>query len=216
MQMAISMKKQMNRTRGGALFLGLIAGVNLACAASCVPSDGAREGGRVEPPRDPGPPAPPPTSVVPPLAPAPVTSPPLVELPLSRSEKFEQRSGIKLSPLDKAIVDECPERAWTQNVPNRLCKNDGECGDGFCDRGRCAAKQTCSSDYGRRCENQDDCNFLPCIKGRCRSCVAEAECDWKRGVRGEYDVKCVAVSVPVGARRCAGSIASIPPESYSR
>jgi hypothetical protein len=222
MQMAIPMKKQVNRTRRGALFLGLIAGVSLVCAASCSPSDDARGGGRVEHPRDPGPPAPPPpTSVVLPLASAPVpltpvTTPPSVELPLSYSEKFEQRSGIKLSPLDKTILDECPERAWTQNVPNRLCKYDSECGDGFCDRGRCAGKRTCSSDYGRRCEKQDDCSFLPCIKGRCRSCVSEAECDWKRGRLGESNVKCRRDFFNAGARECMGSIASIPPEVYRR
>ena len=214
--MATSMRKQMNRTRGGALFFGLIAGVSLACAASCVPSDGARGSGRVEPPRDPGPSAPPSTSAVPPLAPAPITSapvttPPLVELPLSPSETFEQRSGLKLSALDKAIFDECPERAWTQNVPKRLCKNDGECGDGFCDRGRCAARRTCGSEYGRQCEKQVHCSFLPCLNGRCRSCVAEAECDWKRDQPGVSNVTCRSDYFTAGARRCVGSIGSVLP-----
>ena len=203
----------MNRTHRGILFLGLVAWIGLACAASCSPSDEARRGGRVEHPVDPGPPAPPPpTYLAPSSASAPVTPTPSVARPLSRSESYEQRSGRKLSPLDKAILDDCPERAWSQNVPKRRCTNDGQCGDGFCDRGRCAAIWSCGADYGERCEKQDHCGVRPCIDGRCRSCTSEAECDWKRDRIGESNVKCRVDSFIAGARECVGSIGSVIPE----
>ena len=203
----------MNRTRGGALFVGLVAWLALACAASCSPSDEARQGERVQHPVVPGPPAapPPPTSLAPSPAPAPVTSATAVERPLTQSERYEQRLGIALSPLDKAIMDTCPERAWSENVPKRRCTNDGQCGDGFCDRGRCAAKWTCGVDYGRRCEKQDHCAVFPCIDGRCRSCASEADCDWKRGRLGESNVICRSDVFIPGARECVGRIGSVLP-----
>ena len=203
----------MNRTRGGALFVGLVAWVGLACAASCSPSDEARQGERVQHPVVLGPTAapPPPTSLTPTPAPAPVTSAPAVERPLLPSEIYEQRSGRTLSPIDKAIIDDCPERDWSKNVPKRRCTKDGQCGDGFCDRGRCAAIRSCRMDYGWSCETQDDCSVRPCIDGRCRSCASEAECDWRRGRIGESEVKCRGDSYVPGARECLGWIGSLLP-----
>ena len=85
-----------------------------------------------------------------------------------------------LSPLDWAIRDDCPPRAWSKNVPDRACKEDSECGDGYCDRNHCAAIWTCSEHYGQRCygprsERSGLCDG-PCIEGRCRSCLSDDEC----------------------------------------
>jgi hypothetical protein len=128
-----------------------------------------------------------------------------------RSEMYERRTGLALSPLDKAVIDACPARAWSRNVPRRRCTTDGQCGEGFCDRGRCAARWTCQLDYGRPCKGSDGCSVYPCIDGRCRSCTSESECDWKRGRPGESDVKCQDdyVFVP-GARACIGVVTGFP------
>jgi len=87
-------------------------------------------------------------------------------------------------PQDKPWGDYLP-RAWSQDVPDRDCTKDSECGDGFCDRGRCAAIWTCHDRYGQHCI--DDrvfqgsypypirCNGV-CLEGRCRSCVSDDEC----------------------------------------
>jgi hypothetical protein len=73
------------------------------------------------------------TDVVPSSAPAPETpAPPAVE---------EQRP--------KALAEDAPSRPWSRNVPKRSCKKDDVCGDGFCDRGRCAAIWTYTGQYGR-------------------------------------------------------------------
>jgi hypothetical protein len=131
---------------------------------------------------------------------------------LPSSELFERSTGITLSALDRTIMDTCPERAWTHNVPKRRCTSDGQCGDGFCDRGRCAAKQTCEGDYGLPCKDTDHCGFYFCIDGRCRSCTSERECDWRRGYVGESNITCHADdSIPgaPGARICKGQIGSV-------
>lgn len=104
------------------------------------------------------------------------------------------------SPLDRAIALDWPPRPWSKNVPDRACKNDGECGDGFCDRGQCASIWTWTQIYGQRCDaihlfhsgscpasasspTEPKCDQMPlcaggylCIDGRCRSCVSNAEC----------------------------------------
>ncbi|MCK6590454.1 MAG: hypothetical protein L6Q76_23060, partial [Polyangiaceae bacterium] len=66
------------------------------------------------------------------------TSAPSVTRAHSPSEEFEKRWGFKLNPADKAIMDDCPARAWSKNVPKSRCTKDSECGDGFCDRDHCA------------------------------------------------------------------------------
>ncbi len=128
---------------------------------------------------------------------------------LSRSETYERNTGLALSPLDKAVMDACPTRVWSRNVPRRRCTDDGQCGEGFCDRDRCAARWTCNFDYyGRNCKESHECGKYPCIAGRCRSCMVESECDWKRDTPGESDVTCREDSYIPGARECMGEIGS--------
>src|SRR5262245_32043777 len=136
----------MNRTHGRILFLGLAVWIGLGGAASCSSDDQAPGGGRVEHPVEPGPRAEPgsmnasspPTSLAPPASAAETPMPPSVDPRPSLSDRFEQSTGIKLSPLEKVIAEDCPKRVWSKNVPERRCTKDNECGDGFCDRERCA------------------------------------------------------------------------------
>jgi hypothetical protein len=172
----LAMKTQVDRRRSGCAFFALVASLSLPCTAACSSGNAAPAGGCLEHPSQ--------------RAPTPVASaegardggPPALDAPFS--------------PLDKAIVDDCllpqprftltgPPRAWSQNVPDRDCTNDGDCGDGFCDRGHCAAIWTCAERYGQRCINgqamhvphiyHDWCEGI-CLEGRCRSCVSDAEC----------------------------------------
>ena len=178
------MMTQVSRICSGCAFFALVAWGSLPCMVSCSSSDDTPAGGRLA-----HPPQPPPR---------PVTS-------VARA----QDAGLlppegSFAPLDQAIADDCgppprfimglpqvPQpRAWSQNVPNRDCTNDGECGDGFCDRGHCAAIWTCNERYGQRCINGravpgheiqwDLCNGV-CLEGRCRSCESDAECVQARG-----------------------------------
>jgi len=173
------MKSQVGQIRSGCACIALVAWASLPCMASCSSSEDAPAGGRLAHPPQP--------------APIPVTS-------AARA----QDAGLlpsegSFTPLDQAIADDCgppprvimglPQvprpRAWSQNVPDRDCMNDGECGDGFCDRGHCAAIWTCTERYGQRCINGravpgreiqwDQCSGL-CLEGRCRSCVSDTEC----------------------------------------
>ncbi len=125
------------------LLVGLVSWAGLVGVAACSSSEEAPGGGRVAHPVTvnpgtsglPGTAAPPPSTY---NAPRPssqwVTPPPVASRPLlSNSEYYELRRGLKPSPEDKAILDDCPERAWSKNVPNRACTFDNECGDGFCD-----------------------------------------------------------------------------------
>jgi hypothetical protein len=195
------------------LFLGLATWIGLGSAASCSSDDLAPGGGRVEHPGEPGPkaePGPtkaptPPPSLAPPSASMAVTPAPSVKRPRSFSETYEEYSGLKLSSLEKVILDDCPERAWSKNVPKRHCTKDDECGDGFCDRDRCAPLWTCRAEYGRRCEKDDHCGVRPCIEGRCRSCISDAEC--KRV--DIQDGKCTADPSVPGARECSGVVGSV-------
>jgi hypothetical protein len=107
-----------------------------------------------------------------------------------------------LSPLDWAIRDECPPRPWSTNVPERACTEDTECGDGFCDRNRCAAIWTCSEHYGQRCygprsERSGLCSGL-CLDGRCRSCLSDDECVRELGGRA----LCNRIPEEGGGHRC--------------
>jgi len=117
------------------------------------------------------------------------------------SEILEKEHGIKLSPADKLIADDCPARPWSKNVPLRectdneicgtetckrtscgaKCMNDSECGDGLCDRGECKPRWTCSIAFGGPCKKDEQCNGL-CFQGLCRSCVSDAECVKKLGI----------------------------------
>jgi hypothetical protein len=175
----------MNRIRCRPRLFALAASVSIGVAASCSSDDQAPGRGRVEHPTEPGPKvapspskAPPPlSSIAAPEASAAALSPPPVERSLSTSEEFERRTGVKLSPIEKAMMDDCPERVWSKSVPKRRCKKDKECGDGFCDRGRCAAVWSCAPNYGQRCESNKDCLYTPCVDERCRSCTSDAECE---------------------------------------
>lgn len=92
------------------------------------------------------------------------------------SEIYEQNTGLKLSDQDKTIMDDCPKRIWSRNVPKGKCKADGQCGDGFCDRGQCAPFWSCDASYSQPCKKDEQCAGYLCIEGRCRSCISTAEC----------------------------------------
>jgi hypothetical protein len=208
----MAMTTQTNRTHWRALFAGLAAWVGVGCAASNsssdvveLPAGSPTATGEPATTRAPPPPKsdpPPPSSVVVTAAPAQREPPP--------SERFEERTGLTLSPVAKAIMDDCPSRAWSKNVPKRRCTKDDQCNDGFCDRGRCAPFWTCTEDYGRPCEQDDHCRSRPCINGRCQSCVSDAECQGQRAVQ---DPKCVEDAYVVGARECIGVFPSIMPSA---
>lgn len=85
---------------------------------------------------------------------------------------------VAFSSLQKAIVDACPERAWSQNVQHEHCTSDGDCGDGYCDRGHCDVIRTCGHFEGLPCDADEQCAGV-CFEGRCRSCVAKTECEKK-------------------------------------
>ena len=128
-----------------------------------------------------------------PKAPAPSSSVEAAEAPKP------QASGTALTSLDADIAGDWPPRPWSKNVPDQACVNDSECGDGFCDRGQCAAIWTETENYGQKCdavliylpqrcggpesknpgkplcERQVRLSCL-CIDGRCRSCVSDDEC----------------------------------------
>jgi hypothetical protein len=196
----------MNRTRSGVLFVELVAWLGLASLVSCVSSDDVPGPGRVEHP-GPGAKAPP-TPTSPASSPEPTSgmSEPS-EHPPAPAEVKEPPSGFQPSPLDKAIAEDYPERPWSKNVPKRDCKDDSECGDGFCDRGSCAAIWTSDQRYGQRCDSNRWCGSRPCIDGRCRSCISDAECTWARHMQAP---KCIPDSYLPGSRECNGVVGSGP------
>jgi hypothetical protein len=191
----------MNLMRWRPLFAGLFVWIGLGVAASCSSDDQAPGGGRLEHPVAGGPTKAPPssTSLAPSQAPV-VSSAPSIDHSPSISQIYEKNTGLKLSPRDKAILDDCPDRAWSKNVPQRQCTRDDECGDGFCDRDHCAPLWTCRAEYSRPCERDDHCAVRPCIDGRCRSCISDLEC--KR--LDLQDAKCNPAPWVSGARECDG------------
>ena len=72
------------------------------------------------------------------------------------------------------VVGQPRPHALSQKVPDRACSEDEECGDGFCDRGRCAP--IWENWYGQRCATACQCGPFVCLEGRCRSCLHHAEC----------------------------------------
>jgi hypothetical protein len=84
---------------------------------------------------------------------------------------------------------------WSKNVPVRACTKDDECGDGFCDRDRCAAFYTWTR-YGLWCGRGDPCigQGHLCIDGRCRSCMSDAECVT---ASGRSDLACDRYGRPI-------------------
>lgn len=122
--------------------------------------------------------------------------------PQTLSEIYEQYTGMELSPRDKAILDDCPDRAWSNHVPKGKCSADDQCGDGFCDRGHCASFWTCRSIFGRPCKSDKHCgeSYL-CIEGRCRSCSSNAEC---KDEPDNQNPTCDPERSIPGARSCQG------------
>lgn len=224
--MHVAMRTTMNEFPSNLATLVFFTAMTVECGAGCIPSDNPRAGGHAE---HPIPNALPSAPVVPPSAPptepsavqqrttdAGATRPwepwvenppePLSPPPLP-SQILEQEYGLNLSPRERAIVDDCPERVWSKKAlqiecdehkqcPSGRCHDGGhcgakcasdrECGDGFCDRGTCNAIWTCRPFYGHRCEHDRQCDAL-CIQGRCRSCVSDAECV---NVLGRPDAYC--------------------------
>ena len=71
-------------------------------------------------------------------------------------------------------VGDPPPHALSQHVPDRACSEESECGDGFCDRGRCAP--IWNDWYGLQCTMNCQCGPFLCSEGRCRSCLHHTEC----------------------------------------
>lgn len=207
--MAVSMRTLVKRS----LFGGIAVWMGFACAASCASTPNpiydvcTAHSAASSPYASSLPLSTSLASSSPPTDIAPTATPPANSL-LSNSERYEKITGITLSPIDKVIMNECPARAWSKNVPKRRCTSDEQCGDGLCDRGRCAAKWSCSN-YGRPCKESSDCSTRPCIDGRCRSCMSERDCDWKRGLDvAESNITCRVDEAILGARECFGEVGS--------
>lgn len=140
---------------------GLVLIAALGWSIGCSSSDEAPGGGRLAYPVETGP------NVT-----APSRSTPLP----SSTTLNPQPTDPYLSPMDKAIAQDRPSRPWSKKVPTASCAKDEECGDGFCDRGHCAAVWTGDISFGQRCRSNADCIVFLCLEGRCRSCVSTAEC----------------------------------------
>jgi hypothetical protein len=187
----------MKRTHRKVALVALAAWLGLSCMASCLSDHEAPVGARVKNPRQ--------------RAPNPVA--PAEE----EQEAKPPPPGGPFSQLDKEIADDCLPipglgpglgRAWSQDVPERDCTSDDECGDGFCDRGHCAAIWTCGERYGQHCVNGNTapsrwfkstgCYGL-CLEGRCRSCESDAECVDQYPVP---NMGCNLGRERSGARRC--------------
>jgi hypothetical protein len=182
------------RKHGKHLVVWLATGASLAGTASCGATDEALSGRRAEHPE--------------PRAPMPVSS-------AGGAEDVRQPYGELFWPLDQVIVEDCPVvsgigtfRPRSQNVPDRDCANDSECGDGFCDRGHCAAIEGCGQWYGQSCVNDDSAPnsrigsrgcYGICLDGRCRSCVSDEECIKDRG---HPDARCGPDRQRNGERAC--------------
>lgn len=111
-----------------------------------------------------------------------------------------------ISPLEKAIREDRPARPWSKNVPKRRCSKDEECGDGFCDRGGCAAIWTSSALHGQQCSGPERCVDYLCIDGRCRSCISDAEC---ADEPDNQNPRCISEPFVPGSRACVGVAPSI-------
>lgn len=148
------------------------------------------------------------------LPPAPVSSAqesaepcsPWEERELEEASKRSTKYGLTL-PLDKAIANTCPNQAWSVNVPKRACTKDEQCGDGFCNRGQCAAIWTCDDRHGQRCQNDEQCRGV-CVEGRCRSCESDAEC--RRDGRTP-DAFCTRPLAITARRNCFANVHTGPP-----
>jgi hypothetical protein len=173
--------------------------MSLACVASCSAADevpGASSGARPAHAASPAP--------VPPSPPQPGTGP---------------------TPIDREIAGDWPPRPWSKKVPDSVCTHDKECGDGFCDRGKCAPIWTWDHIYGQRCDSlrlyhmqrvcfsgssldprcdsilrSFPCGGFLCLDGRCRSCESNDECEKLTGSPGAV---CTAPGQIAAGRGCA-------------
>lgn len=174
----------------------------LCWTVSCSAMDDAIGGNRAEGPSDavlktaPSASATQPPGVAASSAPSPQTSSPA-------AGRTESPSEADLLPIDKAIAEDCPERALSKNVPKAACSTDQQCGDGFCDRGRCAAIWTCNVRYSKHCERDAQCGtrYL-CIQGRCSSCISDSEC---MSTPNNLNPSCVPYPTIPGAVGCYGT-----------
>ena len=196
----------MNKSSSGGATLVFFAVMFVGCGTGCIPSDDPSAGGRAKRPQ-----------------PRPSTS---AMLPDVGEAVNSWLADDDFSALDQAIVEDCNlrfsggfwqsnSRVWSQNVPDRDCTTDSECGDGFCDRGHCGAIWSCETRYGQRCingiaapspgggENQI-CEGI-CLDGRCRSCIADEECIKQRGP----DFICAPRSHSTWGRRCSGNVGPV-------
>lgn len=179
------------------LIVGLAAWMGLGFAVACSSTDPAPAGGRVEHPD----PTPTPSPTTPSVEPSSEPETPEPETPAPPEEAAQR---------PKPLEADHPARPWSKNVPKRSCTKDDQCGDGFCDRGRCAAIWTYIAQYGQLCEGTPKGGSLPCIDGRHRSCVSDSECAWS----SLQDPICHPDGFfDVDARRCGGTLPSIMPES---
>jgi hypothetical protein len=173
---AVTMRSTLDRTARIGFCHGLATAVGLAGAVACRSIDDATPGERV-------------------VYPAPQAS--AAPSPTDGGATPARILEETFSPLDVEIASDCfpvtsveLSRPWSQNVPERDCTEDSECGDGHCDRGRCRAIWTCERRYGQRCidgqmapSSQFQERFCRgiCVEGRCRSCVSDKECIDKLG-----------------------------------
>jgi hypothetical protein len=200
--MQMAMRAHMNLTRWRILLVGFLAWVGFAGTVACVSTDDVPAGARVEHPDQGAKSQPPPT------ASKRVNSESSAHTQPS-SEMNEPPSRFTLSPIDKAIREDKPARRWSKSVPERSCTKDDECGDGFCDRGRCAAIWTWTLSLGQRCESDSWCGSYLCIDGRCRSCASDEECT--RTESWQSDPKCKSDYEIPNARECFGVVGGFGP-----
>jgi hypothetical protein len=199
MQVAIPMRTQMIRT----LFLGLAAGVGGGCCISC----SATENG----PSSPVTTAPETHRTIPASSGANILSSATPTAGASASTKPPAGpQDVQASPcgVRHEYIPGAPWRALSQHVPDRACSEESDCGDGFCDRGRCAP--IWEQIYGQRCTMACQCEPFLCIEGRCSSCLRHAECG--RRVCGKDPL---VTTVPI-ANDCGGVLGMrethMPPE----
>jgi hypothetical protein len=156
------------------LFLGLSVGLGLICLASC---SAAKDG-----PRGP----------VENVAGRHQTSSTATTATAAASASTKPPAGpqdVAAWPCDSGHEHRLEDRrlhALSQRVPDRACREDRECGDGFCDRGRCAP--IWEDRYGQRCTMTCQCGPFLCLEGRCRSCLHHTECVENGNSCGWYEV----------------------------
>jgi hypothetical protein len=89
-----------------------------------------------------------------------------------------------------------PPDMLSQHVPDQACSGESECGDGFCDRGRCAP--IWENWYGQQCTMTCQCGPFLCLEGRCSSCLYHTECGGSGHVCSEYGLTKAKVSFGCG------------------